>query len=257
MAGYYPDIVGDGIAARRAGFNEMEGVRNAFARRQAGGAIAGGDMQGGMNALYRAGDLEGAGQLQAQQSRGEELQYRQGKMQQEQQAKEAADKLDFLANIARRLKTVPADPNDPNFTARRQALAGFRQTFQAMGLPDEQIAKMEGADLSDNTLDMFAGNMEQAKWQIIQRRDGSIVGVNQGSLEQKEIMPALPASTLQRNVPFGWSLDEEGNPTVEPTFVQGKAAIARATRAPPRGRGGGGRRSGGGSGKLPPGFILD
>lgn len=54
-------------------------------------------------------------------------------------------------------------------------------------------------------------------------------------------------------LPFGWKLDENGDPMIDPNFVAGqgqlsnvRAAATAAHRAPPRGRSGGGGGGGGG-----------
>lgn len=67
---------------------------------------------------------------------------------------------------------------------------------------------------------------------------------------------------IPEKLPFGWSLDENGNPQIDPQFVAGQGALSNARaaataahRAPPRGRSGGGSSGGGspsGASAVPP-----
>lgn len=221
-------------AGRLAGNDEAD--RNTLMG--AGNLLASGDTTGGANALMRGGMLDQGFQVQKQQQQVES-----------QKREQAAAKLETLGKVFSGLKRIPDDGTQ---AARRQALAGYAPHLRQLGFSDEEIAEMQDDDLSDNNLLMAETQAANAKWQIMQRRDGSVVGVNQGSLQTQEVLPALPAATMQRNTPFGWDVDENGNPYPMDSFVKGKARLAGATRAPARGRSGGGSHPG--FGGLPPGY---
>jgi len=215
------------LKAGELGRQTAQNAMNQFAQQRAGNALANGDYTGATNALYRSGQIGlGLGVQKQGQPDAEDVKAR----------------LALMRRASHALRNVPEE-------LRQQA---FEQhllpAFQAVGVPPAELERLRSADKSNASLDMFDSSLsnEEQKWQIMNRRDGSIVAVNQGTLEPRELYPALPASAVQHNVPFGWEVDENGDAHPTDSFVQGKARIAGATRAPPRGRSGGGGGRGGG-----------
>jgi hypothetical protein len=147
----------DVLRAGEAGRDNSQSMFDQFARQRAGNALAQGDYQGGANALLRAGQI-GPG-LQVQ---------RAGEQQDEGGIQEAAEKLEFMGKAAGMLRRLPLEAR----AAAREQLMG---TFQAMGLPPEVLQQIAQAELSDQNLDVFAGETEKARANIYQMRDGSLV----------------------------------------------------------------------------------
>jgi hypothetical protein len=102
----------DPLNAFAKGYGLAEGMRQDRARRQAGNALAGGDMAGGQNALYRAGMLEDAGQMQDRQYRNEELQYRRDARKQETEAVRRKDLLERRGQVIAALQRTKAAGGD-------------------------------------------------------------------------------------------------------------------------------------------------
>jgi hypothetical protein len=224
----------DVLRAGEAGRENSQSMFDQFARQRAGNALAQGDYQGGANALLRSGQI-GAG-LGVQ---------RAGEQQDDGDVQEAAEKLEFLSKASRMLRQLPME-------ARKGALGQLRQTFIAMGLPDEVVAQMEAADLSDQTLDLFGGSVEQAKAQI--RQSGRYTYALDPASGKELWRHEAPADSARNDLPQGYEMGPEGRPRIADWYVQGERAKAGAKRAPPRGRSGGGRSSGGGYPGLPPGY---
>lgn len=223
-----PDVVGNALAARRSGYDEMQVIGENLARRKAGHALAGGDYKGGANALLKAGMLNDGLGIQRH---GEK-----------QQADDAAQRLEFFSRAAQTLRQIPDDGTQ---THRRAALEKLGPTLEAMGVDPQVIDQLRGADLSDQSLDMFGGQLEQEKTRIIQSGRYT-VGIGERTGEERW-RHELPQDAASPKLPFGWSYDENGQPVVQDTFVEGKARLSAATRKPSGGGGSRARSGGGGS----------
>lgn len=175
-----------------AGQVVRKGVQNAFDQstfQRAGNALAGGDTQGGMNALNRGGMLDEASKLGEQQYRNDALKARAAEQQREQQAAERKQRGEFFIRAADAIGQIPDDGTQ---AGRRQALQQLVPTFKAMGIGDQDIQALMSADLSDQSLAMFKGSVAQ-QLKIIEGPDG-IYGVNErtGATRRLQGYPQKP-----------------------------------------------------------------
>jgi hypothetical protein len=216
----------DVLRAGEAGRDNSQSMFDQFARQRAGNALAQGDYQGGANALLRGGMLRDGMAVQAagQRQSGGDIQ-------------EAAEKLEFMGKAARMLRQLPME-------ARPQAREQLMGTFQAMGLPPEVLQQIAQAELSDQNLDVFAGETEKAKVRV-QQSGRYTVGLEEDT--GRELWRhEMPADSQTERLPTGYEMTPDG-PRIADWYVQGEQRKSGARRAPAR-SGGGGRGGGGGGG---------
>lgn len=216
------------------GYLQGNAMAQGLATQRAGAAMGSGDSAGASNALYRSGQIDAGAAVQKQ------------------QADDAAERLKWMGQAADALSKVPDDGTQQ---ARRAALTQHvLPTLRAMGVPDSSLQAIANGDLSDQSLAIFKSHVAH-QYQLIQRRDGSVVAVDPQSLQQQTVLEPLPAAQqAQQHIPFGWEVDENGDAHPTQSFVRGKAQLAGATRAPARGHAGGGGGSHPGFNGLPPGY---
>lgn len=220
------------------GYGQGQDMAQGFARQRAGNALAGGDYAGGANALFKAGDI-GSGLAVQQYGHRDETQ----------DSTEAAHKLEFLGKAARVLRQIPDDGTQAH---RRAALQRLTPTLQAMGLDPQTMQALQTADLSDQALDMFANTTDQHIRTIQQGRHVRGINDQTGKEAWAYDLPNDPGAT--KGLPQGFRQNaDSGDLEIDPGYLQGKAALAKATRAPLRGRSGGGGAHPG-YGGLPPGY---
>jgi hypothetical protein len=203
-------------------------LRDNMLARQAGGMMADGDAEGARNALYRGGQLEAGGQIATRLN--------------EDRKRDAEFAGNFATGIAKRVQSG-MDPEAAWKEAEQWAtmqgkadkLPGLRRNYEEMG-PQAFTA--------------WLGSAAARQLQVVPRGAGGydIVDLSNGGGVVRSVEPN-PAQAAR--VPFGWELDENGQPRPIDTFVKGKARLAGATRAPRRGGGGGGGRSSGGARRQP------
>lgn len=221
------------------GAQEMDQSR---ARRQAGNALAGNDVQGAMTALGGVGDLQSVQALQ----QGQERQA-QAMQEQEDEAKKEAQS--FMLQGGLGLMQAP-------YESRQQLyIEVLRPTLEQMGLPPEYLAQLDQTDKSDQNLQAW---ITALGGELPQRPGGMNVGGGRiverdpytGEYREVYAAPAQPMTA-----PAGYRLTPDGN--LE--FIPGGPADPRvagarsaATRAPRRSGGGGSSRGGGGGGNAAP-----
>ncbi len=137
--------------------------------RKAGRALAGGDRAGAMQALGNAGQLDGVRTLQRDQERADDRTAGQEQDARAEQAKRA----ELLISVAGELKNVPPGQ-------RKQALQ--HPIFQMAGLTPDQLANLTEDDLSDQALDMFAGEVKR-QVQVLNLGNGGVATVDPASGE--------------------------------------------------------------------------
>jgi len=147
------------------GWGQGQRMFDQFSRQRAGNLLASGDTQGGVNALYKGGLFDEAGQMQDQQYRNDYLQYQRDAMkanaeekQQERAVAERKERGTFFLQAADAISKIPDDGSQAQ---RRQALQTLVPTFQAMGIAPEHIQALIGVDLSDQSLAMLKGNLSK------------------------------------------------------------------------------------------------
>lgn len=223
------NIFGLGMQAFDQGYDRTQAIRDQVTRRKAGQRLAVGDRTGASQAFASEGMIPEARQMQADQFAVEDRQAGQAK---EQQA-EAAKRAELLIGAAGALKRLPPEQ-------RRSALS--HPIFQMAGLSQDQLAGLTDEDLSDQSLDMFVGEVEKAAQQFT-------LGPGMKRFDEKgNLIAEAPFAPQYRTVSEGGTLVE-----VAPDGTSRPIMSKPKTYAPARS--GGGRSSS--VPKPPAGFILD
>lgn len=143
------------------GWDQAQGMQDQFSRARAGNMLARGDNTGATNALFKGGMINEGFGLQDRAYRAEEQQYQRADRAKERERDDRKEKLGFFKQAATVLSQIP--DTDGRQSDRRKALAQLSPTFQAMGLPPEAVQQLAAADLSDNALRLFMGELEKAE----------------------------------------------------------------------------------------------
>lgn len=241
------------LAAVADGYNFAQGLRDQQAQRQAGNLLASGDTQGAQNALYGAGMIDQGNALADRQQRQAatelDTRYRQAQIDNlgaDNQRAEAKQKLEWMGDAAQGLRRVPMEQ-------RKAALQQYiMPTLQAMGLPQEALQQLAGANLTDEELDAFAQAMgaEAEKLTFYNTSLGIVAVDPRGNARMAYETPPAPPTP-----PQGYRYRADGS-TLEaipggPADPKTAGALSASRRAP---------RAGGGSAgvpPLPPGFVLE
>lgn len=217
-------IVDGGNEAFARGYDQVDKFAQDRARRTAGSALASGDRQGAMNALGGEGDLGAVRQLKGDQAGEKQAAMaaaRQGRQDLDADAKRRAE---ILKDVANGLKSVPTGE-------RKKALQGVYPLFQQSGVDPAMFDPLTEDQLTDAQLDVFTGEVDK------------LVTVNRGGGGYDVVNPRTGESVRSveptQRAPTGMEYGEDGSLRPVPGYVQGRAAIAGATRAPARPRAGG------------------
>lgn len=225
--------------ALTSGYNFMQGISQDRARRDAGNALASGDVNAAMSALGGAGDLQSVQALQ-------QGQQQQAQSQTEAEQEERTRRLEFVGQAADAIYRAPP--------AERDAVwAQIRPVFQQMGYPDDLLMQMDRAPKTDANLQavITAAGGEIAAPQTFNTSQGIVRETRPGTFEN--VFPV----EREQTAPAGYRFTPDGNMEyirggpADPNVVGTRAA---AGRAPPRG--GGGSRGGGGGGSRPAGPAV-
>lgn len=199
------NIFGLGMDEFDRSYQRTQAFRDQVTRRKAGQRLATGDRAGASQAFANEGMIPEARQMQADQFAAEDREA--GKVK-EQQA-EAAKRAELLIGAAGALKRLPPDQ-------RRSALS--HPIFQMAGLSQEQLAGLSDEDLSDQSLDMFVGEVERAKG-VVMAPGSQLRDPTTGAL-----LAEAPYKPEYRTVGDGQTLVEVGG--AEPTGSAPSAVIS-------------------------------
>jgi hypothetical protein len=227
-------------SALSEGYNFMQGIAQDRARRQAGNALASGDVNQAMSALGGAGDLQSVQALQS----GQRKQAAEDRAAEEEDRKQ---RLAFVGQAARAIMQAPPDQRDAVWQQ-------VRPVFQQMGFPDDLLLQLDQAPKTDENLrsvvvaaggeveSPFANDVTVGGARLRPNRyTGEYTPAYEAPFDPREgagpgYMWADETRTRQTYIPGG---------PADPGVVSTRAA---AGRAPPRARSGdGGSRSSGGS----------
>lgn len=164
------DYTGDPLGNIQKGYGAAQGLQNDFAMRQAGNdLVASGAYSPAANDLLKAGMVDQANSVQ---SNTQAMQDAQTKRQQQAQAQH----LQFLSQAADALTKIP--DADGQQTARRQALQQYiAPGLKQMGYSDQDLAKLQSANLSDQALGMFKSGVDLQ----LEKIGNSVVGFDKKS----------------------------------------------------------------------------
>jgi len=213
------NIFAQGMDAFDRSWDRTQGFHDRATARKAGRALAGGDRAGAMQALGDAGQIDGVRTLQGDQRREDDRAAEQAQGERAEQMRRA----ELLIGVAGELKNVPPGQ-------RKAALQ--HPIFQMAGLTPEQLSGLTEEDLSDQALDMFAGEVKK-QVQVLNLGNGGVATVDPASGEFRVLREPDPRPVIIGN----------GGVAIDPETGQ---VVGRnpKTFAPPRPSGGGG--SGGG-----------
>jgi len=208
------------------GFNQQQMMAQSRARRVAGNALAGGDAAAAMSALGGAGDLAGQRQIGADMTRDADAQR-------ERDAAERTEKLKFILQGAEGLLQAPPDQRREIYTTT------LRPVLQQMGYPDEVLAQLDSADMSDAQLRSLVtavggevgavtANDRMSGGDVI--RPDRYTGVYSTVYDAPVAPPSLPTGYRRKADGSGMELD--------PDYLEGQQRLSGARRAPPRPRSG-------------------
>jgi hypothetical protein len=233
--------------ALAGGYNFMRGITQDRARREAGNALASGDINAAMSALGGAGDLQSVQALQ-------QGQQQQSQAQMEQEQEERARRLEFIGQAAEAIYRAPAAERDAVWSQ-------LRPVFQQMGFPDDLLMQMDRAPKSDANLRAVI---------TASGREVASPFANDITIGASRVRPNPetgqyePVYTDMFETEYRQAQIAAQNALVGQRQAAGAAALARANRT-----GGGGRPRGGGDaapsggsrpssavGALPPGFRI-
>jgi hypothetical protein len=138
------DYTGNPLGNIQKGIDFSQGIQNDYAQKQAGNILAQ-TANPAAAPLFQTGQLDAGSKVQA--------------YQQDQQKQALAQHLDFLGKAADALSQIP--DTDGRQTARRQALyEHIAPGLAQMGYKPEEIAQLQNADLSDQALSVFRGQVK-------------------------------------------------------------------------------------------------
>jgi hypothetical protein len=225
-----PNIFALGQDAFKDAYATQQGMRQDRGRVQAGRALAAGDRQGAQAAFGDAGLTEDVRAVQGDQRRDDALSQDQAQTAHGNEQQDQAKKAAFLKDLAQGLKGVPAGQ-------RRQALDQVLPHFQELGIAPDDFASLTEDQLNDQNLDIFAGEVD--KHQMVNLGGGGVGDYNQRSGDFRTLREPT------QKAPTGFEYAEDGSLHPIQGYIQGRAALSTATRAPPRPRASGGGKSGG------------
>lgn len=149
------NIFATGMDAFDRSYDRGQTMQQDRARMQAGRSLASGDRQGAAQAFGQAGLTDDVRQVQGDQMRVDDRAQaqQQGAQAQEQAAADRRAKL--LVQVAQGLKTVPAGQ-------RKAALGQIAPVFQQVGVDASMFDQLTEDQLTDQSLDMFSGEVSKA-----------------------------------------------------------------------------------------------
>lgn len=207
------------------GFNQQQMMAQSRARRVAGNALASGNTAGAMSALGGAGDLAGQRQIGADMTRDADAQR-------ERDAADRTEKLKFILQGAEGLLQAPPDQR------REIYKTTLRPVLEQMGYPDEVLAQLDSADMSDaqlRSLVTAVGGEVDAVTANDRMSGGDVIRPDRYTGKYATVYDAPAAAP---NIPTGWMLNEDGSIQPRPGLIEGQGRLAAAGRAPPRPRSG-------------------
>lgn len=236
------------LAYARAGRESSNALFDTLARTTAGRRLASGDQAGAQAVLNQYGMIDDASALQRQQMQ----------IQRQERTDATADResdMKWLVQAATGLRSVP-------YEQRRQAYTSqIRPLLQENGLDDDDLARVDAADLSDSELDALLGTLggDVVTPYANDRsgRDGAVLRPDRYTGEYAQVY--APAFDPRQGASPGYMWTDETR--TRQTYIPGGNAdpsvaggLAASRRAPPRASGGGGgsRGSSGGSAAAAP-----
>lgn len=236
---YFASPFETGQDAFDRGFDRQQAITDRITTTQAGRKLASGDRAGAAKTFAAGGLIQPARQMQADQQAEDDRAYERGNAEQDRMTKMKAQQAQALIRIAQGLREVPAGQRQ---AALQQALPILGQ----IGVDPSMFAALTEDQLSDDQLNLFAGEMEK-QWQALNLGNGGLGRFNSRTGATEVIREPDPPPVIVGN---GAIAVDRGSGDV----------LARnpKTFAPPRASGGrGGAKSAGGIPALPPGFVME
>lgn len=221
------NIFAQGMAAYDDGWNRQQTATDQAARVRAGRRLAAGDRSGAAGAFAESGMIPEARQMQGDQAAIDNQAYERGRQKKTDDLAESERKVQTLSKLAKGLQGVPAGQ-------RVGALQRALPIFEQLGMDPAQFATLTEDQLTDEQLQVFAGELEK-QWQVLNLGNGGAAKYNNRTGDFETLRePDKPTILRQGDTLLG----EDNRPVY----------TAPKTFAPPRPRGSGGSTS------LPPGY---
>lgn len=223
-------MAGNIFQAGAQGFADADNMARTIQTRRAGyqaaPRVAAGDYTGAAQAYGQAGMADEARQMVSDQQGVDQQQYQHDRQGQQDERAQAEKRIETLSKIAQGLKSVPAGQ-------RRAALDHVMPIFGKLGMDGSQFETLTEDHLTDNDLDVFSGELDK-QWQAVNMGGGGVGAFNPHSGDFKTLREPT------QKAPLGYRYGAGGEMEIDPGYLQGRADIAKATRAPLRPRAGGG-----------------
>lgn len=171
---YFADPFSTGQDAFDGAYDRTQAMTNQVRRVRAGRALAAGDRQAAMSEFGNAGMTDEVRQIQQDQVDDDDRAAKQAAEAQEQDTAQAKERADLLIKVAGALKSVPAGQ-------RKSALGQVYPIFQQAGIDTGVFDGLTEDQLSDQSLDLFTGEVEKQKLQIVNRGGGGYDVVDMAS----------------------------------------------------------------------------
>jgi len=218
----YPNIFGAGMSA----FDDQTRRLNAFAQqsaaKQAGAAIANGDPTGAANVFNRAGMVDQAHNVIADQQVIQDRQTAAQNLAQDRAAKLQQQKLEAFGKLADMASSLPQGQRLPWIQQHAQDLV-------TLGLPADRLATMTEADLSDQSIAAFKAALGKAKLQFLKVGNDQVGVDDQGNVKTTFKGPITAKKDEQIYAPDNPGY---GGPAVAPGAPPTASVAPQATTLP-------------------------
>lgn len=229
------NIFQQGMQSFDQSYDRMTGMRQDGARMRAGRAMASGNRTQAAQEFGAAGMTDDVHNVQRDQAVDDSLQYKKDRDTKDDKVAASERLFTTLKTIGEGLQSIPEGAQKEGLRQRKAMLDHAMPILQQLD-PDpdgpNSIARVIGAlppeKLDDQTLQVFLGDVGKHLHGVRLGSDGYGAWDDRGSGSFKTLREPT------QKAPAGYRYDADGNLEVDPGYVAGKGAIAKATRAPPR-----------------------
>jgi len=212
------DVLDNNQRTYDASYNRTDKAFKDVAARKAGMALAAGDRQGAMQAMGGEGEVDAVRQMQLDQGREDQQAYSNKR----QEGLDADKKRADLAAALQEAFQHVAELKTPQ--ERREAMK--HPVWQMAGIKPEMVDALPDSDFEDAGVEQFR--------EALKRTVHNLGGGGLAETTNRGGFRTLREPT--EKAPPGFEFGPDGSLHPIPGYVAGRAAIAGATRAPPRPR---------------------
>lgn len=220
------NVFQQGMDAFGRGYDATQAIQDQRTRVQAGRSLASGDRAGAAARFANAGMIPESRQMTGDQMAIDKQRYDQERQAQDDKLAAAERNLKVFHMAADYLGGFPQGQRQPHV----RELSDLFDRLN-VNIPNLDLNRLTENDLSDQSLAMFKSETDKAYQQVFQSRNGGIYGVD----PKGDLHTLREPDPVQEKPPGMFVQDPEGNWIVNPVYVQGRAAVSSAMRAPKTG----------------------